>query len=78
MKIIINNSQHGPFVHDTFLKDRVSFLKSPDLTSDASIIIIKDVKMTDQGVYTCDYTTHPSGTQTGVTALEVKEGKAAN
>ncbi|KAI7806792.1 myelin protein P0-like isoform X1 [Triplophysa rosa] len=74
--IIINHQEYGTTVHNTSLKERVSFIERPKLTPDASIII-KDVKMTDQGVYSCDYTTYPSGTKTGVTTLKVKEGKPA-
>ncbi|XP_057196900.1 nectin-2-like isoform X3 [Triplophysa rosa] len=74
--IIINHQEYGTSVYKTSLKERVSFIERPKLTPDGSIII-KDVKITDQGVYSCVYTTYPSGTKTGVTTLKVKEGKPA-
>ncbi|KAI7806520.1 putative poliovirus receptor-related protein 3-like [Triplophysa rosa] len=75
--IIINHQEYGTSVYKTSLKERVSFIERPKLTPDGSIII-KDVKITDQGVYSCVYTTYPSGTKTGVTTLKVKEGMAQN
>ncbi|XP_067249490.1 myelin protein P0-like isoform X1 [Chanodichthys erythropterus] len=72
-EIMIFNMDHGLFLHDTFLKDRVSFSKSSPLIYDASIII-RDVRMSDQGVYSCDYTTFPSGSYKGQTTLKVREG----
>ncbi|CAM4699600.1 unnamed protein product [Leuciscus chuanchicus] len=63
---------HGLFLHDTFLNDRVSFSTNLTLTNDASIII-RDVRMSDQGVYSCDYTTFPSGSFKGQTTLTVIE-----
>uniref|UniRef100_A0A8C1E158 Ig-like domain-containing protein n=1 Tax=Cyprinus carpio carpio TaxID=630221 RepID=A0A8C1E158_CYPCA len=62
---------HGLSLHDTFLKDRVRFRKSSLPIYEASIII-KDVKMSDQGVYSCAYTTFPSGSHTGQTSFTVK------
>ncbi|GLD65309.1 carcinoembryonic antigen-related cell adhesion molecule 5-like protein, partial [Lates japonicus] len=38
-------------------------------------LIIKDVKMTDAGSYTCTFTTFPSGSFEGRTKLVVKEQK---
>ncbi|XP_051722169.1 uncharacterized protein LOC127497610 isoform X2 [Ctenopharyngodon idella] len=72
-EIMIFNMDHGLFLHDTFLKDRVSFIKSSPLIYDASIII-RDVRMSDQGVYSCDYTAFPSGSYKGQTTLKVREG----
>ncbi|XP_056619417.1 myelin protein P0-like isoform X2 [Triplophysa dalaica] len=74
--IILNHQKHGTTVHNTSLKERVRFIKTPNLTIDASIII-KDVKMIDQGVYSCVYITYPIGTITGITTLKVKEGMPA-
>ncbi|XP_050986894.1 uncharacterized protein LOC127178214 [Labeo rohita] len=64
---------NGLFLHDTFLKDRVSFSKSSPLIDEASIII-KDLTMSDQGLYSCDYTTFPSGSHKGQATLTVLEG----
>ncbi|XP_016123369.1 uncharacterized protein [Sinocyclocheilus grahami] len=72
-EIMVFSMGHGLSLHDTFLKDRVSFSKSSPPIYEASIII-KDVKMSDQGVYSCDYTTFPSGSHTGQTTLTVLEG----
>nr|XP_055067943.1 uncharacterized protein LOC129449184 [Misgurnus anguillicaudatus] len=74
VKVILFNGEHGIYLNNTFLKDRVNFSTNPNLTFEASIII-KHVKLTDQGVYSCGYTTHPSGKQTGVTTLKVQEDK---
>ncbi|XDV40092.1 hypothetical protein PO909_009235 [Leuciscus waleckii] len=71
-EIMIFNMNHG-LLHDTFLNDRVSFSTNLTLTNDASIII-RDVRMSDQGVYSCDYTTFPSGSFKGQTTLTVIEG----
>ncbi|XP_016319579.1 uncharacterized protein LOC107671200 isoform X2 [Sinocyclocheilus anshuiensis] len=72
-EIMVFSMDHGLSLHDTFLKDRVSFSKSSPPIYEASIII-KDVKMSDQGVYSCAYTTFPSGSHTGQTTLTVLEG----
>ncbi|XP_065117214.1 uncharacterized protein [Paramisgurnus dabryanus] len=74
VKVILFNVEHGINPNNTFLKNRVSFSTNPNLTFDASIII-KHVKLTDQGVYSCGYTTYPSGSRSGVTTLKVEEGK---
>ncbi|XP_050986892.1 nectin-1-like [Labeo rohita] len=71
--IMVFSEMNGLFLHDTFLKDRVSFSKSSPLIDEASIIIT-DVKISDQGVYSCDYTTFPSGSHKGQTILTVLEG----
>uniref|UniRef100_A0A8C1V0U8 Ig-like domain-containing protein n=1 Tax=Cyprinus carpio TaxID=7962 RepID=A0A8C1V0U8_CYPCA len=71
-EIMVFSMDHGLSLHDTFLKDRVSFRKSSPPIYEASIII-KDVKMRDQGVYSCAYTTFPSGSHTGQTTLTVLE-----
>ncbi|XP_042627821.1 nectin-1-like [Cyprinus carpio] len=71
-EIMVFSMDHGLSLHDTFLKDRVSFRKSSPPIYEASIII-KDVKMSDQGVYSCAYTTFPSGSHTGQTTLTVLE-----
>ncbi|KAL0172350.1 hypothetical protein M9458_032661, partial [Cirrhinus mrigala] len=71
-KIMVFSKTNGLSLPDTFLKDRVNFSKSSPLIDDASIII-KDVKMSDQGVYSCDYTTFPSGSHKGQTILTVLE-----
>uniref|UniRef100_A0A9J7YG01 Ig-like domain-containing protein n=1 Tax=Cyprinus carpio carpio TaxID=630221 RepID=A0A9J7YG01_CYPCA len=71
-EIMVFSTDHGLSLQDTFLKDRVSFRKSSPPIYEASIII-KDVKMSDQGVYSCAYTTFPSGSHTGQTTLTVLE-----
>ncbi|KAL1259311.1 hypothetical protein QQF64_009888 [Cirrhinus molitorella] len=71
--IMVFNMEHGLSLHETFLKDRANFSKSSSLIEDASIII-KDVKISDEGVYSCVYTTFPSGSHTGQTTLTVVEG----
>ncbi len=65
-QIMVFHKEHGISMFET-LKDRVSFSKS-------SPPIIKDVKMSDQGVYSCDFTTFPSGSYTGQTTLTVLDG----
>uniref|UniRef100_A0A673IMP4 Ig-like domain-containing protein n=1 Tax=Sinocyclocheilus rhinocerous TaxID=307959 RepID=A0A673IMP4_9TELE len=72
-EIMVFSMDHGLSLHDTFLKDRVSFSKSSPPIYEASIII-KDVKMSDQGVYSCAYTTYPSSSHTGQTTRTVLEG----
>ncbi|XP_073703694.1 nectin 1a-like isoform X1 [Garra rufa] len=72
-EIVVFNVEHGLSLHETFLKDRVSFSKISIPINDTSIII-KDVKKSDQGVYSCDYTIYPSGSHTGKTTLTVLEG----
>ncbi|KAK2903196.1 hypothetical protein Q8A67_007909 [Cirrhinus molitorella] len=71
--IMVFNVNNSVSLHDTILKDRVSFSKSSPSKDDASIII-KDVKMSDQGVYSCNYAIFPSGSHTGQTTLTVLEG----
>ncbi|XP_065117215.1 nectin 1a-like [Paramisgurnus dabryanus] len=74
IRVILFNEKYGIYLNNTFLKDRVNFSTNPNLTFEASIII-KHVKLTDQGVYSCGYTTYPRGKQIGVTTLKVQEGK---
>ncbi len=71
-QIMVFHKQHGISMFET-LKDRVSFSKSSPPINEASIII-KDVKMSDQGVYSCDFTTFPSGSYTEQTTLTVLDG----
>ncbi|XP_056618103.1 poliovirus receptor homolog [Triplophysa dalaica] len=47
---------------------RVHFIQSPP-TLDNPSIEIKDVKMTDEGRYICEYATYPSGNEQGVSSL---------
>ncbi|XP_030640528.1 nectin-2 [Chanos chanos] len=47
---------------------RVTFTQSPPSLENPSIQI-RDVKMTDEGRYICEYATYPSGTEQGVTNL---------
>ncbi|XP_050988142.1 nectin-2 isoform X1 [Labeo rohita] len=47
---------------------RVSFIKDPPTLENPSIQI-KDVKMTDEGRYICEYATYPSGNEQGVSSL---------
>ncbi|XP_052000794.1 nectin-2-like [Xyrauchen texanus] len=75
LKIIIFSPKLGIHIHETFLKDRVSFSKNSSLISFLASIIIKDVKKSDQGVYSCEYTVFPSGSYKGETTLKVIEGK---
>lgn len=72
-QIMVFHKVHGISMFETPLKDRVSFSKSSPPINEASIII-KDVKMSDQGVYSCDFTTFPSGSYTGETTLTVLDG----
>ncbi|XP_073728145.1 nectin 1a isoform X2 [Misgurnus anguillicaudatus] len=75
LQVILFDREHGIHItNNTVLKDRVKFSTNPNLTFEASIII-KHVKLTDQGVYSCAYTTHPSGSRTEVTTLKVQEDK---
>ncbi|KAF4103330.1 hypothetical protein G5714_016213 [Onychostoma macrolepis] len=73
-QIMVFHVEHGISMSETPLKDRVSFSKSSPPIDEASIII-KDVKKSDQGVYSCDFTTFPSGSQTGQTTLTVSDGR---
>lgn len=47
---------------------RVAFVSKPP-TLDNPSIQIKDVKMTDEGRYICEYATYPSGNEQGVSSL---------
>nr|XP_021322531.1 nectin-2-like isoform X2 [Danio rerio] len=47
---------------------RVTFVSNPP-TLDNPSIQIKDVKMTDEGRYICEYATYPSGNEQGVSSL---------
>uniref|UniRef100_A0A8C1E545 Ig-like domain-containing protein n=1 Tax=Cyprinus carpio carpio TaxID=630221 RepID=A0A8C1E545_CYPCA len=60
-QIMVFHMDLGLSMHETPLKDRVSFSRSSPSIDEVSIII-KDVKISDQGVYSCDYTIFPSGT----------------
>uniref|UniRef100_A0A8C2FDE6 Ig-like domain-containing protein n=1 Tax=Cyprinus carpio TaxID=7962 RepID=A0A8C2FDE6_CYPCA len=71
-QIMVFHMDLGLSMHETPLKDRVSFSRSSPSIDDVSIII-KDVKISDQGVYSCDYTIFPSGSHTGQTTLIVLE-----
>ncbi|XP_059423662.1 nectin-2-like isoform X1 [Carassius carassius] len=50
------------------LTGRVSFISVPPSLDNPSIQI-KDVKMTDEGRYICEYATYPSGNEQGVSSL---------
>ncbi|XP_026140361.1 nectin-2-like isoform X2 [Carassius auratus] len=50
------------------LVGRVSFISVPPSLDNPSIQI-KDVKMTDEGRYICEYATYPSGNEQGVSSL---------
>ncbi|XP_051720985.1 nectin-2 isoform X1 [Ctenopharyngodon idella] len=50
------------------LAGRVRFISDPP-TLDNPSIQIKDVKMTDEGRYICEYATYPSGNEQGVSSL---------
>uniref|UniRef100_A0A8C1IXR3 Immunoglobulin V-set domain-containing protein n=1 Tax=Cyprinus carpio TaxID=7962 RepID=A0A8C1IXR3_CYPCA len=71
-QIMVFHMDLGLSMHETPLKDRVSFSRSSPSIDEVSIII-KDVKISDQGVYSCDYTIFPSGSHTGQTTLIVLE-----
>ncbi|XP_026140956.1 nectin-4-like isoform X2 [Carassius auratus] len=71
-KIMVFNNDYGLHIHETPLKDRVSFSKSSPSIDEASIII-RDVKISDQGLYSCDITIFPGGSLTGQTTLIVLE-----
>ncbi|XP_051576797.1 nectin-4-like isoform X2 [Myxocyprinus asiaticus] len=77
LKIIILSPTLGIHIHETFLKDRVSFSKNSSLISFLASIIIKDVKKSDQGVYSCEYAIFPSGSYKGETTLKVIEEELA-
>lgn len=47
---------------------RVKFIQNPP-TLDNPSIEIRDVKMTDEGRYICEYATYPSGNEQGVSSL---------
>ncbi|XP_026119944.1 nectin-2-like isoform X2 [Carassius auratus] len=50
------------------LSGRVSFVTDPPSLENPSIKI-REVKMTDEGRYICEYATYPSGNEQGVTSL---------
>lgn len=57
-----------PNYPDSPVKGRVSFTTMPpDLNSPS--IQIRDVRMTDEGKYICEYATYPRGNEQGITYL---------
>ncbi|XP_026140954.1 nectin-4-like isoform X2 [Carassius auratus] len=75
-KIMVFHNDYGLHIHETPLKDRVSFSKSSPSIDEASIII-RDVKISDKGLYSCDITIYPGGSLTGQTTLIVLEDEPA-
>ncbi|XP_051263034.1 carcinoembryonic antigen-related cell adhesion molecule 5-like [Dicentrarchus labrax] len=63
--IIVFSVTHGSIAHDTFLKERVKMAEQS--------LIIRDVNMTDAGLYTCSIATFPSGSFEGTINLVVQE-----
>uniref|UniRef100_A0A8P4G2Y7 Ig-like domain-containing protein n=1 Tax=Dicentrarchus labrax TaxID=13489 RepID=A0A8P4G2Y7_DICLA len=62
--IIVFSVTHGSIAHDTFLKERVKMAEQS--------LIIRDVNMTDAGLYTCSIATFPSGSFEGTINLVVQ------
>ncbi|XP_051262048.1 nectin-2 isoform X3 [Dicentrarchus labrax] len=68
INIAVLHPSFQPNYPDSPLKGRVSFTASPpDLTTPS--IQIRDVRMTDEGKYICEYATYPSGNEQGITYL---------
>lgn len=62
--ILVFETQHGMSIKESPLKERVNLT---DLS-----LKIRDVKMTDAGLYTCSVTTFPKGSLKKDTKLEVR------
>ncbi|XP_036394084.1 nectin-2 isoform X2 [Megalops cyprinoides] len=64
--IAVYHPQFGASYPDSPLSSRIRFL-NPSLENPS--IEITGVKMTDEGKYTCEYATYPSGNEQGTTSL---------
>lgn len=64
--IAVFHPQFGESYPDSSLKGRVRFLHG---SLENPSISIRDVRMTDEGKYTCEYATYPSGNEQGTTTL---------
>lgn len=62
--LIVSNHQHGAIISESPLKHRVEMKEQA--------LIIKDVEITDAGLYTCSISTFPGGIFDGETKLFVQ------
>ncbi|XP_054903399.1 nectin-2-like isoform X2 [Poeciliopsis prolifica] len=68
MNIAVFHPNYGPNYPESQMKGRVAFKPSPPELSSPSIEI-RDVRMTDEGRYVCEYATYPDGNEQGITQL---------
>ncbi|KAM8734903.1 nectin-2 isoform 2-T2 [Acanthopagrus schlegelii] len=68
INIAVFHPNFDPNYPDSPVKGRVSFTTSPPSLASPSIQI-RDVRMTDEGKYICEYATYPSGNEQGITYL---------
>ncbi|XP_077431682.1 nectin-2 isoform X3 [Vanacampus margaritifer] len=68
MNIAVLHPSFEPNFPDSPLKGRVSFMQNPP-NVDGPTIQISDVRMTDEGKYTCEFASYPSGNEQGITQL---------
>lgn len=66
--IAVFHPNFEPNYPESPMKGRVSFVPSPP-NLDSPSIQIKNVRMTDEGKYICEYATYPSGNEQGITYL---------
>ncbi|XP_063076957.1 nectin-2-like [Engraulis encrasicolus] len=70
INIAVFHPTYGASFPDSPLRGRVSFTQG---TLEDSSIEISNVKMSDEGLYTCEYAHYPSGNVQGTTKLIVQE-----
>ncbi|XP_071324687.1 poliovirus receptor homolog isoform X1 [Trachinotus anak] len=68
INIAVFHPRFDPNYPESPVKGRVSFSPSPP-NLDSPSIQIRDVRMTDEGKYICEYATYPIGNEQGVTYL---------
>ncbi|XP_034553166.1 nectin-2 isoform X1 [Notolabrus celidotus] len=66
--IAVFHPDFGPNYPESPVKGRVSFNPSPPIVSSPSIEI-REVRMTDEGKYICEFATYPRGNEQGITYL---------
>ncbi|XP_034730121.1 nectin-2-like isoform X3 [Etheostoma cragini] len=68
INIAVFHPNFDPNYPNSPMNGRVSFTSSPPNLASPSIEI-RDVRMTDEGKYICEYATYPSGNEQGITYL---------
>ncbi|KAK2844781.1 hypothetical protein Q5P01_011440 [Channa striata] len=68
INVAVFHPNFDPSYPDSPVKGRVSFTPSPPNLNSPSIQI-RNVTMTDEGKYICEYATYPSGNEQGITYL---------